>query len=106
MNPILANALVEIICDAGGEAQIYENYSGRGMFGKSTTGIYSSESNMGDILGYVIQEALNGESSRFNDISSENEDNQGVYMDMEKLVSPLDVQSLRSDSLGLGVIIY
>lgn len=104
MNPILANALVEIICDAGGEAQIYENYSGRGMFGKSTTGIYSSESNMGDILGYVIQEALNGESSRFNDISSETESNKDI--DVEKLVSPLDVKSLRSDSLGLGVIIY
>lgn len=105
MNPVLANTLVEILSDDGVEAQIYENYSGRGMFGKTTTGIVI-DCQIGDVLALVIQEALNADSSRFNDISTENESNQGEHVNMEELVSPLDITGISSDNMGLNTILY
>ena len=34
-----AKELVKILQDKGWEAELYENYSGRGMYGKTTTGV-------------------------------------------------------------------
>ena len=35
----LAEQIVKIVNEDGGDAELYENYSGRGMYGKTTTGI-------------------------------------------------------------------
>jgi len=42
MNIELAKQLVKIAEDNGVEARVYEDYSGRGMFGKKTAGSLSA----------------------------------------------------------------
>ena len=37
-----AKSIVDLLNDNGGEAEVHEEYSGRGMYGTSTAGIYGS----------------------------------------------------------------
>lgn len=39
MKKELAERLVQVMSDCGEEAELYERYSGRGMFGETTTGV-------------------------------------------------------------------
>jgi hypothetical protein len=38
-----AQAIVEFLEDQGDEASVYEDYSGRGMYGRTTAGVVASE---------------------------------------------------------------
>ena len=83
MDKSLAKILVDCIDDAG----LYENYSGRGMYGGQTTGVVVSD--LADALSYVIENA---------DMFT-HDDELGVY-------PAFDTVKLRSDSLGLQTILY
>ncbi len=85
MKDSVAHAIVEA---GNGEVEIYENYSGRGMFGKCTTAITCDQSQQVFALARAVRNA-----TRDND---------------EKLVEELldFSQSMKSDSLGLGMIYY
>ena len=55
MEKELAEKLVELLNDEGDEAEVYEGYSGRGMYGKSTTGVTCSS--LALLLAVVINRA-------------------------------------------------
>lgn len=72
----------EIICEFGGEVR--EGYSGRGMYGKTTTGIvFDSEGDFFEAIGEVMECDI--------------EDREEVAKAM---------RNLKTDSMGTGVIYY
>ncbi len=85
MERSLAEALVEACDQAGIEAKVYEGYSGRGMYGRETTGI-SLEGNFTDLTSAVINQP---------DLFV-NEDGNPKF----------EVDGFRTDSLGMGTIVY
>ncbi len=88
MNISQAKFIAQIIEDAGESAEIREDYSGRGMFGKTTVGITFDAR---DVL--IMQILIN----KILQLSSD-----GPYLG--KLPEELD--NLRIDSMGQGFIIY
>ena len=88
MQKELAQLLVEIMEDAGEEASIYENYSGRGMYGRTTTGLVVD--NLALLLTNVIANA-----ERLSDY-----DNEWLEAKFP------NINSLRYDSLGNQIILY
>ncbi len=84
MQKELAVKLVELMNDSGEEARLYEDYSGRGMFGEMTTGVVCSSINK--LLMVVIANA------------SEFVDGDGYEI--------FPYQSLKTDNLGLRTIVY
>ena len=66
-----------------GDCEIYEDYSGRGMYGRTTTGI-KSDSSITSLLADVMEKA--------------DEDEREMVADA--------MRSMRSDNLGLGMIYY
>ena len=87
MRQELAEIIVEACKIQGIEADIHEDYSGRGMFGDTTTGVVSG--GVAKVLSAVISNA---------DMLVDH-----TYGDPEPLFSDLDIQT---DSMGLGIIIY
>jgi len=81
----LAEAIVEALNESGFEAELYEDYSGRGMYGRTCTGV-SLEGDIADALEAVISCA-----DKFVD---------------EDLDPRFSVGTIHSDSLGCGTIIY
>ncbi len=74
---------VEIISNYGGD--IYENYSGRGMYGKTTSGIvFDTLQDFISVLGDVM---INEESE-------------------ERLIVGEAISQISTDSMGRGIIIY
>ena len=91
MQKVIAEAIVEAMEEQGYEASVREGYSGRGMFGKETTGIVT------DSVGTVIQAILSDlleESSIIRQVAEEND------------ISPFDIDHISIDSMGLNTIIY
>ena len=89
MKKEIAEALIEIMeefCEENA-AKIYEEYSGRGMYGDKTTGIVVSS--VGDLIAAIISRA---------DLLVEDE--------YEFTDAKFDVKSIRIDSLGRDTIIY
>ena len=86
MNKDLALTIVDAINSNGGDANIYEDYSGRGMYGETTTGVVVES---GDIIASIINYA-------------------DLFVDQEEdLGNPLyNIRSIRADSLGLAAIYY
>ena len=80
----LAEVLVECLHNYDIEATIYENYSGKCMYGKTTTGL-EGEFTLTDVLAAVIHSA---------DLLVE--DGEAIFVG----------EDLSQDSLGLGYIIY
>lgn len=78
MDKKVAEAIVDACYNQGYDADIYEGYSGRFMYGKETTGVTV------DSISVVVQSVIN-ESELFED---------------------LNINELRNDSMGLGIIIY
>lgn len=91
MDKVIAEAIVEVIQEQGEQAEVYYNYSGRSMFGKETTGIVVQDPMLP--LKAVLSDSLE-DSPLLKDIC-EDED-----------ISPLDIDGMRSDSLGFQTIIY
>ena len=77
----LAEKLVDKLLDIGDDAELYEDYSGRGMFGMTTTGVVFSEYNKLFEAFYL----LGVEDGDYNDYN---------------------FSSLRIDNMGLRYIIY
>jgi hypothetical protein len=73
---------VKLICINSDECVIYEDYSGRGMYGETTTGIVTSS--ISEFIKSCIAATL---------------DEPEV---MEKILS----KNIRSDSMGLDIIFY
>jgi len=78
MDKQVAKRIVDACRNQGHNADIYEGYSGRGMYGSETTGVTA------DSKSVIIQSIIN-ESKLFDD---------------------LNISELRSDSMGLETIIY
>jgi hypothetical protein len=76
--------LAQIIADEA-DGQVYEKYSGRGMFGKETTGVVVED------LGKVMS-ALYSASAHIGELRDEGELDQ--------------VEKFRWDSMGLDIIVY
>lgn len=81
----LAEAIIEAIECSGAEAKLRENYSGRGMYGETTCGVVTDESLVFVIGSVISAPELFAEDEGF---------------------AKFDVGVLRSDSMGLGIIIY
>ena len=87
MNKQLANKLIEASNDLGADAKLYEEYSGRGMYGETTCGVsFRDTRDMFCCIAYVAGEFEPG--------SCEVEDMQD------------DLSSLRVDEMGRGTIYY
>ena len=81
----LAKKLVECCNEIGVDAEVYENYSGRGMYGKTTSGItlYCS---LGAFISALIVCA--------DMVAEVDEDIRHNLVDM------------KTDSMGMGIIVY
>lgn len=78
-----AQFLIDAANYAGIEAEIYENYSGRGMRGESTAGVVVE--NPIALLGAAIEYAAEGD---------------------DRDLSGWDLHKLKTDSMGLSSILY
>lgn len=84
----LAETIAEALDNAGIEAKVREEYSGRGMYGNSTAGVVFDGS-LGDVLRAVINYAHE------------------FCIEDEGWPEPkFDCNRIRTDSMGLGTIIY
>ena len=79
MDKEIAKVIVKACHANGYEAEIYEGYSGRGMYGKETTGVTANSKS-------ELIESIINDSELFDGLSF--------------------VGGLRHDSLGLGIVIY
>lgn len=87
MNRDTAELIVEALHNYGeDEAELYEDYSGRGMYGRNTTGVVVE--NTGAILPAVVE--------YLRDNVCEECDWDGIP----------DFESMRLDNLGLSYIVY
>lgn len=85
MNKKLAQFIVDAV-DCEDDARIYEEYSGRGMFGDTTTGVVVNS--WSEVLkGVLIYAAENGISEELRD-------------------TIFELRNFRSDNLGRQMIIY
>lgn len=85
-----AEKAVEVLVDNGYEARVYEDYSGRGMFGATTTGV-STEASVGAV----------------NDLMRElDEAEQEAEASFRSEISALLKLTKRYDQLGKGYIYY
>jgi hypothetical protein len=91
MDKAIAQGLVQLMEEQGHEASLYEDYSGRGMYGGSTTGVVVD--NVGTLLQAVISDAFE-DCSILREVAEEHD------------MSPLDVDRISFDSLGLQQIVY
>ena len=80
----LAEAIIEAMDNSWDEAELYEEYSGRGMYGKTTCGVVAE--GIGSVLAMVISNA-----DLFVDDDGE---------------PKFDAGSFRTDSMGRQIIIY
>lgn len=85
MTKELAEKLVEVCALEEEEVTLYESYSGRGQFGKLTTGIEGKTISLSKLLGYVIAHA---------------------EIFVEEGESMFVSEELSQDNLGKGYIIY
>lgn len=83
----LYRSAVESMQNAGHEASLYEDYSGRGMYGATCPGIVTNKS--GVVVGFYIAEAIADEYGP-----------EAIY-DFDESVLPQ-----RTDSMGLDTIYY
>lgn len=85
----LAVALVDFLTGSGIDAELYEDYSGRAMYGKTTTGVVLDSQ----------EDLMNAMLALINDPE--------IFADLKQRVGVDDVcRSLSRDSLGKGVILY
>ena len=85
-----AKFIVEMTEGTENECQLYEDYSGRGMFGDTTTGV-TAQCGPAELLGTVL-------ASIFATPQFETDD----YPDIDYS----DFEGIKSDSMGRGTIIY
>jgi len=91
MKKELAERIVEILREFDDRAEIYEDYSGRGMFGRTTTGVVFSNYT-------ALMQAL---YCLGHDIAEECVDDDTEYYD-----TLAEIGKFRFDNLGLDYIVY
>ena len=89
MDKHIAEGIEEGAQDFGKEVEVREDYSGRGMYGETTTALIASD--ISDVIVGMIQYA--------------------VYMKEEENDDAIDllcetVEYLRTDQMGLGIVVY
>ena len=84
MKKRVAELVVAAIISSDGEAEIYEDYSGRGMFGKTTTAVVT------DLSSELVVKSIMVDGYSFED--------EGFDLD--------EVTDFKGDSLGLSNIYY
>jgi len=94
MEDIMAVKLMNVLHNEGHDAEVREGYSGKGMFGKTTTGI-STNATLPDILMAVIHAI-----PELADMRAE------MAESVEYSTCFEDMQDIRFDHLGLGYIYY
>jgi len=94
MDRELAETLVQALEDEGYDVSLYESYSGRGMYGKETSGVVLNDCGITEALSAVINNA-----TMF--IAEENEP-----IEFFDLSERFDCRGFRQDSMGRGIIIY
>lgn len=87
MDMELAEMIIEAIENNGMDAELRSDYSGRGMYGKSTHGVVI-ENGIGNVMAAIINNA---------DIFV-NEDGDPLWCSF--------IETIRFDSMGLGNILY
>ena len=88
--------IAERLVNYGNDLKIYEEYSGRGMYGKTTTAIeVDTPSDFFEAMGDLMLEMVG-------DAMMEGDDYD--IKDVEELAKVLS--NLNQDSLGLGYVIY
>ena len=86
--------LVQVCEDDGLDVSLRESYSGRGMYGKDTTGVVINEGDVTDILKAVINNAT---------CFVAEEEEPVEFFDLSEMFT---CHGLRTDSMGKGMIIY
>lgn len=89
--------IAELLIEHNRDLNLYENYSGRGMYGKTTTGISCDDmAQVMEAVGECFLDMIYDASSIHNDTYDTS--------DAEDLVDALT--NFQTDSLGLGIIVY
>lgn len=91
MKKAIAQAIVQLMEEQGHEASLYEDYSGRSMFGNKTSGVVASDT--GTVIRAILSDVME-EDSLLREVSALHE------------ISPLDVNAIAIDNMGLDIIIY
>jgi hypothetical protein len=82
------------------DCEVFENYSGRGMYGKTTTAVTCDSINQ--FVAAVARAAVNCYFAANN--ANDDEDAEGTYVDPEFFAE--EMESLRCDNLALGYVFY
>ena len=94
MDTKLAETLVQVCENNGMDVSLRESYSGRGMYGKDTTGVVINDGDVQDILIAVINNATS--------FIAEEHDPVFLYIKEAKFT----VHNLKVDTMGRGIILY
>jgi hypothetical protein len=100
MELAVAKRVVDVLGEMDVEAEVYEDYSGRGMFGRTTTGIVCGSGDAAKI-GYAYAVAIATEAE-------ENDGEATAYDIVCELNNYPSVRGIptRCDNLGLQMIYY
>lgn len=89
--------IAQMLVQYGSDLKLYEDYSGRGMYGKTTTGISCDDmAQVLEAVGECFLDMIYDASSIHNETYDTS--------DAEDLVDALT--NFQKDSLGLGIIVY
>jgi len=89
MDKHIAEGIEEGAQDFGKEVEVREDYSGRGMYGDTTTALIASD--ISDVIVGMIQFAVN---------MKEAEDDETIDLICKT------AEHLRTDQMGLGIVVY
>ena len=98
--------IAELIVGFGNDLRIHENYSGRGMYGSTTTGVTGSHSDFMNAIGEAFNELV--QRAFCVDPNSEEKIDTDEYAEVEKLTEELSgvLGAMRTDSMGYDTIFY
>jgi hypothetical protein len=97
MRKAVAKAIVDAGQDIGLEVELYEGYSGRGMYGDSTDAV--TFDNWSDFVQSVAAAAI-----RLSEDHDETAEKSDDNIDPDMFVH--DLGAIRTDNMGRGVIVY
>jgi hypothetical protein len=100
MNLMTAKTLISIGNSLGVDLELYNDYSGRGMYGRTTTGVISSNSK--DIS--IVIDEIN--TLMEDDEAWSIEDDNGDEIDINYAELERGITNLRHDNLGKSDYIY
>ena len=97
-----ANKMVEVVEQSGYDCDIREDYSGRGMYGRTTYGVVCKVGPR-EVKDLLVEHFIEEREMDDDDFDRDDYDEEELYEEMsEHELFP----SLRSDTMGLSVIYY